>query len=432
MYLEVTAGSYGPPKPACLAYWVITGMPASRLTQKSVAALTVPPGKADIFAWDTDVPGFGLKLSRGGARRWVLQYRPEGQRGAKRLTVGDVAVLSLDEARHQARKLLGQAVNGQDPHAARVAAKAENAATVGDLVRDYLAFIETRRRKGTVDLVRLHLGRHWQPLHGKPVAKVTRSDVADRLNTLARENGGVTANRCRSALGALYAWAIAGGRADSNPVTGTMKPANERPRERVLSEAELAAIWHACRDDAHGRIVKLLLLTGQRRDEVGGLTDAELDLDTGLWTLPGERVKNGNTHVIPLSPLAVDILRETPRLVGRAYIFGERDNGFSGWSRCKRRLDDRITQARNAPLPNWTLHDLRRSAATHMADILGVAPHVVETLLNHRSGVRGGIAGVYNRGRYLTECRDAVDRWAEHIAKLTAAKPDAEDSQARA
>lgn len=407
-------------------------MPATRLTQKTVAALTVPSGKLDVFAWDSMVRGFGVKVSSGGSRKWVVQFRPADQRSTKRMTVGDVAVLSLDEARARAKDVLADVQKGNDPHAARAAAKAENAATVGDLVRDYLTYCETRQRPGTLYLSRLHLGRHWQPLHAKPAAKVTRADVADRLTILAKDSGGVSANRCRSALSALYAWAIAEGRVQANPVEGTRKPAAERPRERVLSEDEIAAVWRACRDDAHGRIVKLLILTGQRRDEVGGLTDAELDLDAGLWNLPGQRAKNHNAHVIPLSTLAVDILRVVPRLSGRSHIFGEAQAGFSGWSRCKSRLDDRIAEGRETALPAWTLHDIRRSVATHLADRLGIAPHVIETLLNHRSGLRGGIGAVYNRGRYLAECRDAVDRWAEHIAKLTADKPTVEDQTARA
>lgn len=397
-------------------------MPATRFTAKTVAALNVPPGKADLLAWDAMVKGFGAKISAGGSRKWIVQFRPADQRGTKRMTIGDITSMSLDDAREKAKGMLADVTKGHDPHAARAAAKAENNLTVSVLMERYLRHCEARekpQRSGTLYLIKLYLGRHWQPLHQMPANALKLRDVAARLDKIAEDSGGVTANRCRAALSAVFSWAVKRGLVDSNPVAGTDRN-EERPRERVLSETELAAIWSACRNDSHGRILKLLILTGQRRDEVGGLTDAELDLDAATWTLPGARAKNGATHVIPLSPLAVDILRTAPRLDGRAFIFGAGNGPFSGWSRCKRRIDDRIAKALKAPLPAWTLHDLRRSTATHLADVLGVAPHLVETLLNHRSGVRGGVGAVYNRGRYLTELREALDRWAEHVAGITA------------
>lgn len=396
-------------------------MPAERFTRQSVAALTVPPDRPELFAWDTMVKGFGAKVSAGGSRKWIIQYRPADQRGTRRMTIGDMTSMSLDDARGKARDMLADATKGKDPHAAKAAAKREAAVTLGTLIDRYLIFCETRQRPTTLAGARLNLRTHWEPLHTLPITMIKRSDVAGRLDVLADKNGGVTSNRCRASLSALFAWAISRGLADSNPVVGTSK-VEERSRERVLSEAELAAVWHACRDDAHGRIVKLLIMTGQRRDEVGSVVESELDFDAALWTLPAARAKNGNTHLIPLSEPVLDILHAAPRVDGRAFIFGEGRGGFSGWSRSKGRLDERITEARGGALPAWTLHDIRRSVATHMADSLGVAPHLIETLLNHRSGQRGGIGAVYNRGRYLNETRAALDAWAQHVMTLTAPK----------
>lgn len=389
-------------------------MTVQRLTRQAVSALAVPPGKAEAFLWDGEVKGFGVRASAGGSRRFVVQYRPPGTRATKKLTIGPVETLSLEEARKQARTILAKAYTGNDPHAERAAAKAQAAQTLGSVADAYLRHCEKHQKPGTFYQTKLHLTKHWAPLRPLPFRKVRRAEVAARLNELRETSGGVSANRSRSALSAMFAWAIGEGLTDDNPVVGTHKPAKEAPRERVLTDSELAAIWGACRDDAYSRIVRLLMLTAQRREEVGGITDAELDLDHALWTLPAARSKNKREHIIPLSQPAVSILRDAPRLVGREFVFGEGAGGFSGWSRAKAALDARL-KASGAPLVPWTLHDLRRTAATVMADRLGVLPHVIEAVLGHVSGHKAGVAGVYNKATYVPEKRDALDRWAQHV-----------------
>lgn len=168
--------------------------------------------------------------------------------------------------------------------------------------------------------------------------------------------------------------------------------------------------------------MRLLLLTAQRRDEVGSMQWGELDTISGLWTLPGARTKNHREHLLPLVPAALALL--PPR---RDFLFGggprrssDPHRGFSGWSKSKAALDARIAKTLGVPLPRWTVHDLRRSASTVMADRLGVLPHIVEAILNHVSGHRAGVAGVYNRARYATEMREALEHWAEHVATLPA------------
>jgi len=169
----------------------------------------------------------------------------------------------------------------------------------------------------------------------------------------------------------------------------------EVSREHVVTDEELAAIWRACRDDDYGRIVRLLILTGQRRDEVGDMKWTELDLDRRIWAIPRERTKNGLTHEVPLSDVALEILQSIPRRDGRDFVFGEGRGGFSGWSKSKTRLDARIAKA-GAVMRPWRLHDLRRTVATHIAE-MGTLPHVVEAILNHVSGHKAGVAGIYNR-----------------------------------
>jgi integrase len=207
----------------------------------------------------------------------------------------------------------------------------------------------------------------------------------------------------------MFNWAIREGYDVANPVQGTNKPAQPKSRERVLTDAELKAIWNGCDDDDYGRIVRLLMLTGQRRDEVGGMCWSEIVGDR--WTIPGARTKNHREHQLPLSAFALALLPD--RRQGRDFIFGDGPRrGYSGWSKSKARLDARIG------VSGWVVHDLRRTVATGMADRLGVLPHVIEAVLNHVSGHKSGVAGIYNRARYSAEISDALERWSEHLSVI--------------
>jgi integrase len=254
-----------------------------------------------------------------------------------------------------------------------------------------------------------------------------------RIAEIATDHGTVTAARARSALSAMFNWAIREGlEITANPVLGTNRPATPRSRERTLSDSELAEIWTALGDDDYGRIVKMLILTGQRRDEVGGMRWVELNLSKRVWTIPGTRTKNHREHSLPLTDSAISLLPPTSNT--REHVFGDgprrkgdQQRGFSGWSKSKQMLDARILAKRRelgvngepkAPLSNWWLHDLRRTAATVMADRLRVLPHIVEAILNHVGGHRAGVAGVYNLARYEDEMRAALTAWADHIDRL--------------
>jgi integrase len=181
----------------------------------------------------------------------------------------------------------------------------------------------------------------------------------------------------------------------------------------VLSNTELGAIWRACGDDEFGKIIRLLTLLGSRRQEIGGLRWSEVDLDAGVWTLPAERSKNHRAHAIPLLPAALAIINSVPR-TSRDCLFGTRARaGFCSWSDSKRELDRRLGDA----VKPWQVHDIRRSVATGMADI-GIEPHVIEAVLNHYSGHRRGVAGIYNRSSYEKAVRLALARWADHVMAL--------------
>jgi integrase len=180
-----------------------------------------------------------------------------------------------------------------------------------------------------------------------------------------------------------------------------------------LNDNELTAIWHACKDDDFGRIVRLLILTACRREEIGGLRWSEIDWENGAITLPKERVKNKHGHVLPLTPLALEIIHSIPEQVGRNHLFGDRsETGFTTWYVAKHDLENRLGKI--AP---WNLHDIRRSVATWMAEN-NIEPHVIEAILNHHSGHRSGVAGVYNRAKYARQMRTALTVWSDHLQSL--------------
>ena len=369
--------------------------------------------------------GFGIRLRAGGKRTWIIQYRIGKLQ--KRKTLGAFPTVKTAEAREKARKDLAKVALGGDPQGEKLEERARAAQTFKAVVEKYLAYQERRLRPRSYQPVKAHLEKHWFKLSNFPIRKIDRKAIADCLDEIVETRGPIAANRARTTLSGFFSWAIGRGWADANPVIATPRPAEESARDRVLMDPELAAVWRACGDDDHGRIVRLLILTGARRDEVGNLARSEIDLTARRWLLPAARAKNNREHEIPLSDLAVSILELALAREGRenrAAIFGDgpRHNGgsvrgFSGWSKAKAALDRRI----EPPLLPWRLHDLRRSVATGMAE-LGVKPHVIEATLNHVSGHKAGVAGIYNHAAYAPEKRQALDRWAAHVEVIVAGK----------
>jgi integrase len=215
----------------------------------------------------------------------------------------------------------------------------------------------------------------------------------------------------------MFTWGMREGLALNNPVAYTNKR-EEKPRERILSDKELRLVWRALGDGQYGTIIKLLMLTGQRLDEIAALRWSEIDFNRKVISLPGERTKNGRLHDVPMADAARELLSAQPRINGRQFVFGEGVGPFSGFSRRKEALDENIASLNGGrPLPSWVHHDIRRSVATGMAE-LGIQPHIIEAVLNHVSGHKGGIAGIYNRAQYGVEKAQALARWDEHVAEL--------------
>jgi integrase len=386
-----------------------------KLDTKTVAGLALAQGRGEDFAWDTELEGFGLRLRRkrdGRVRRtWAAQYRANGR--TRRITLGSAEKVTVAKARDGARKILARVALGHDPQAEKQEKRVRSAQTFRATVEAYLA-AKQDLRPISVRLNTLYLtGGYFRALHSLGMADISHRDIAARLTAITRDHSAHTAAAARRAISALCVWAVEEGLITTNPVIGTRKPAEAKPRERVLDDAELGAVWRACGNDDFGKIVRLLILLGGRRQEVGGMCWSEFDLGAGTWTLPATRSKNGRSHTVSLSAAALAIVKSIPR-TDRDHLFGVRAGaGFTGWSNAKAELDQHLADA----VKPWRLHDLRRTVATGMADI-GIEPHIIEAVLNHYSGHRKGPHGVYNVSRYERQVKAALQRWSENVLAL--------------
>jgi integrase len=320
--------------------------------------------------------------------------------------------------RLRASEILFDARRGIDVVAVKEKAEREVAQpkTLGELVPLYLkARLDEVREKTFTEMER-YLGTTWRPLHGMPAKNVNRQAIKGIISGLEHK---VSADRARVALSGLYAWAIEEDHCEANPTIGIKPRAGNRARERVLSEDELVEVWKACGDDEYGIIVKLLILTGQRRTEIGGLEWREIDAEKRQVLLPPPRTKNERWHIVPLPDAALALLRGVEKVEGRRCVFGGGLHGYSNYGRRKKELGERVAVNRGGtPLPAWRLHDLRRSFTTHVCDLGFAQPHVAEAIINHVSGAKAGVAGTYNRALYLEERRQAIERWAAYITGL--------------
>ena len=372
-----------------------------KLTQAGITKVKLPAGKRDFIAWDDYLPGFGLRIREGGSRLFVVQYKLGAK--TRRMTLGP----SLEAARKNAKTILARVRLGEDPQADRVAAAFSAPRTFKSVADAFLDFQSTRLRPGSLYSTQLYLTNYSRHLHGLQISSIGRADVVGVLSAIAKSSGAVSADRARSALSSMFGWAIKDGLCETNPTMATNTFAGKSERDRVLADAELVSIWSVLPDNYYGTIVKLLFYTGCRAREIGGLRWSEID--DRLVTLPKERTKNKRAFDLPLSDPAFSLVTGVPRRAERDLVFGRRAGGFQGWSKAKGEIDALLDF--QSP---WQLRDIRRTVATGMAGI-GVQPHIVEACLNHVSGSKAGVAGVYNRATYAPEKRAAFEQWATHI-----------------
>jgi integrase len=390
------------------------------LTQATVARLKLPDGKDDAIYFDDRVPGFGLRLRRAGSRTWVYQYKMGPV--LRRMVLGRETAMKPEAARKIAEKHHAAVKEGRDPAAEKAVRTAQAANTIESLIRDYLEFQQSRLRPRSLVEVQRHLEVNAKKLHRLPVGTVDKTIVGHLIREIAKDKGVPTANRTRASLSALFTWGMkATDFVASNPVTSTHTAGDEKPRDRVLSDAEIKVLWAALEDDTYSKIVRVLLLTGQRLKEIGWLCWSEVEFDRNRIMLPPDRTKNNRAHHVPLSGTVRKILKdlraESPD--GQEFVFQHGNNGaFKSWAIAKEKLDARIAKLNGSAIPHWTLHDLRRTAATRMAEDLQIQPHVIEAVLNHVSGHKSGVAGVYNLATYAAEKENALTMWAEHVAAI--------------
>jgi integrase len=388
-----------------------------KLTQASIAGLkkeAVRLGKDDVTFWDEEDRGFGLRVRKSGNATWIYQYQRGTTQG--KIRIGDANAIPAAVARQRAKDERANVQLGRDPGAAKAEERRKEKDTLRSIVDRYLTAKENELRPESLREARRFLLQTFASLHKVPVHKIRKRDVAEiiiAISTTPNERTGepkrATAAAALSHLNTALNWAVGVDLVESNPAA-TINGPKRGARKRVLKDHELRRVWLACDDNSDpSRITRLLILTGQRRDEISGMHEEELDRAKGSWTLPEGRSKNKRAHTLRLPELAWGIIGQRE---GAGALFGRSENGYRGWQSFKKRLDQRCGVAA------WVIHDLRRSVATGMAEI-GIRPHIIEACLNHVSGHKGGIAGVYNLAEYETDVRNALAQWADHIASIT-------------
>jgi integrase len=391
------------------------------LTDMGIKKLALPDKRREVP--DGKVSGLYLVVQPSGAKSWALRYRIAGK--PAKLTLGPYPPVDLSTARRRAQEALGVIAGGKDPAAAkrdsRAAAKCEREAEDSRLDRIAASYVDrhVRRNVGKTwgkEIERLLRVEILPKLGDKHIGAIKKQHILGLLDDIVDRGAPVAANRTFAVLRQLFNWAIDRDLIEASPMPKGA-PSAETRRDRVLSDAEIQMVWRAFDSVGWpiGSIAKLLLLTGARRDEIAEGRWSEIDIESKTWTLAKERSKNGVAHEIPLSDAAVTILKGMPRIAGKAgFIFTTRGSAsVGGFSTAKLAIDSAIGEA----LPHWTFHDLRRTAASGMAG-LGIAPHIVEAALNHKSGTIKGVAAVYNRYSYASEKRAALDAWARRLETI--------------
>lgn len=395
-------------------------MATGKITKRTLDALLANAEAG--FLWDEDLKGFGLRITAAGAAAYVVQYRMGGREAkSRRFTIGSHgSPWTPATARAEATRLLILVAQGIDP----VESDKQRRREAVDLAFSNYAdhFATSCKGKGWSVLVKRSLRLHVKPvLRDKALPAITRIDIVAVFDKMPAEQ---VANQRNvfAVLRRLFRWAVSRGDIPSSPMEGMETPPPVKARERWLSDTELARVWvQAARcNRSFGPIVRLLIVTGQRREEITGLHWEELDRSEREMRLAGIRTKNGEPTTIPLNDLAVaelDGVANGDRWPKRGRVFPTSTGAaFTGHAKGKAKLDRLVAQDGNDPMPPWRLHDLRRTLATGFQR-LGVRFEVTEAVLNHVGGSRSGVAGIYQRHDWKPEKRDALAKWNEHLSR---------------
>jgi len=389
-------------------------LPKLKLTDRFVASVSAET-RTDYF--DMQLVGLSLRVAPTGTKTWNLMYTRESDNTRQRVKLGRYPAVSLDAARKKALRAMTSVADGEDPAKAKSARRA--AATIEELGALYLEVYAKPNKRTWEEDERILKAEVYPAIGRMKGMAVVRRDVLDIIDKKSAAGAKVQARNIQAVVRKFFNWAVDDGYLTVSPIAGLKPRSKPTRRDRVLSDAEVKAAWGALNSAAlspvTADVLRLLLLTGQRSGEVCGMRRSEVDLARATWTIPGARTKNELTHVVPLSPLAMSIVTEA---LSRA----EDEDEAPLFTRTGEPVESNaIAQAVRLKLQaskeRWTPHDIRRTVATGMASI-GIMPHIVEAVLNHISGFKAGVAGVYNRATYEPEKRDALVKWADHLTSI--------------
>lgn len=374
--------------------------------------------------WDDVVSGLGLRIYETGARSFFWLGRIRGRGELVRVTLGPYPALTLKKAREDAREALHAALRGEDPREPRRRKAAGAKRTFEVVARDFIdRYVKRERELRTADEVErrieVYLVKAWRR---RPIAEITRGDVIQLLDDLVEDGMRVGANRIFATARKLFNWALTKELISASPCTGISAPVPERPRDRVLSDAEIRTVWLAASEagtPAFGRFTWMLFATAQRRSEVAMMKRDEVDLERREWTIRAEKYKSERVHVVPLSGLAVEILTACEQIDDCPFFFSTNNRTpISGFNTAKEQIDEKVIalaeRTQVTAVEGWTFHDARRTAASKMTE-LGIPRFIVERVLGHADR---SLASVYDRYSYGAEKRDALERWSARLREI--------------
>lgn len=388
-------------------------MAARKLTAKFVSTVKAKPDRVEY--WDSDLPGFGLRVSAQGARTWILMYRINGRQ--RRLSLGRLPALSLAAARTKAITALAEVAQGRDP----ASKNGQGVQTVKTLAADYIErHAKPRKRSWKRD--EAILGRDVLPHIGsRQIDAVQKADIIALLDRIVDRGAPIQANRVLAVVRKMFNWAVNRGYLEYSPCYGVESPSLENERDRVLVDDEIQQLWKgldkAKMSKGSRLVLKLQLVTAQRKGEVVGAPKNEFDLENKMWTIGAERSKNGLSHRVPLSKFAVDLVKEAMKLAGDGdWLFpsprGDQPmDGAAINHALKRNLE-------TLKLENVVPHDLRRTVASRLGS-MNIPRLVISKILNH---VEKGVTAVYDRHSYDDEKREALNAWAKRLQAIVSKK----------
>lgn len=426
----------------------------ANLTEERIRAIE-PPADGEAVLWDSKFAGFGVRYFPSGRKVYILMYRPKvgEKRPKRRMTIGEVGTVRLADARAAAQAYLGQVAKGADPQQERKQVAKREAARLDRAIDAYAAYLDRREVVNAAQIVRT-LRRYMPgPLDkielpaldrqaiAKRIAKIESTTVGETVAAVPRDNrkqkvkvrrkfGGIgAAADFRAKASAFFNWAVGQGLLYANPIAGWRRERQTRAQRasrtgRVLSDAEIKAVWAACDKVTapYGDFVRLLLLTGQRKTETSRVRWRDVDFDASVWTIPAGETKNGRQHTVPLPTAAADLLSSQERHVTSEFVFAGRTKGsvISNWSRRQAGL----VQASGV---DFTLHDLRRTFRSGLRRV-GADSDLAEMMLNH---TRAALIETYDHEPLIQKRTNAAKAWARHVLRVARKAGGHEDERQR-